>query len=70
MQSKEQNSLSNVQTEVFDLIVGFEENNKISQKKTASKRSLEARRAIERHFEDKALTEAVDDPWINELFED
>ncbi len=62
---KEQN-LNDIQTEVFDLLVGYQEEEQINRKKRASKRSLAARRAIERHFEEKQLHDDIDEPWFND----
>lgn len=64
------NSVTNktLPTEIFDVLVGFEEEEKIQQKKRASQRSLAARRAIERHKEEKDLARDVDDAlWFDDL---
>ncbi|MGB0733057.1 MAG: PA3496 family putative envelope integrity protein [Pontibacterium sp.] len=64
--SKPQKALNEVQTEVFNLIVGYDDVEKINKKKKASRRSLEARRAIERHFEEKELFGTIDEPWSDD----
>jgi len=64
------NSVTNktLPTEIFDVLVGFEEEEKIQQKKRASQRSLAARRAIERHQEEKDLARDIDDAlWFDDL---
>ena len=66
MQVSKQNALNEVQTEVFNLIVGYDDNEKKSEKQKASRRSLEARRAIERHFEEKELFDTIDEPWSDD----
>ena len=66
MQVSKQNALNEVQTEVFNLIVGYDDNEKKNEKQKASRRSLEARRAIERHFEEKELFDTIDEPWSDD----
>ncbi len=63
---KNQN-LNEIQTEIFDLLIGFEDEAKISLKKSASKRALAARRAIERHYEDKALARDLNEEWFDDF---
>lgn len=63
--NKEQN-LSEIQSEVFDLMVGYKEKEQLNQKKRAIRRSLETRRAIEQHYEEKQLHDNIDEPWFNE----
>ncbi|WP_027858480.1 PA3496 family putative envelope integrity protein [Marinobacterium jannaschii] len=63
---KEQN-LNDIQTEIFDLMVGFEDEAKINRKQHATRRALEARRAIERHYEEKELVRSVEDDWLDDL---
>lgn len=59
--------LNAVQTEVFNVLVGFEEEEKQERKKRASRRALEARRAIERHREERELSRDIDDEaWFEE----
>ncbi|MEM5537307.1 hypothetical protein WNY58_13000 [Neptuniibacter pectenicola] len=57
-------NLNEVQTEVFDLLVGFEEEEKLSRKKLASRRALKARRAIEQRFEEKELAAHIEECWL------
>lgn len=63
---RKEQDLNKVQTEVFDLLVGFDEEEKISRKLVASRRSLRARRAIEQHFEEKKLHDEIDELWNDE----
>lgn len=58
--------LSDIQTEVFNMLVGYKEESQLNKKKVASRRSLQARRGIEQHFEDKALRETTRDAWFDE----
>lgn len=59
--------LNAIQTEVFNVLVGFEEEEKLEQKKRASRRALEARRAIERHREELELSRDIDEEaWFEE----
>lgn len=64
---RKEQDLSELQTEVFDIMVSYdvEENNR--KKVHASKRLLEARRAIERMREEKELSPYIDsDSWFSE----
>ncbi|MCV6590714.1 MAG: hypothetical protein OIF57_17075 [Marinobacterium sp.] len=55
-------------TEIFDVLVGFEEEEKIEQKKRASQRSLAARRAIERHNEEMMLARDINEElWFEDI---
>ena len=63
---RKEQDLNEIQTEVFDLLVGYEEEEKLSKKKVASRRSLRARRAIEQHFENKRLHDDIDELWFHE----
>ncbi len=58
---RKEQDLSEIQTEVFDIMVGYDIEEKNRQKQHASKRLLEARRAIERRREEKELS-----PYLNE----
>lgn len=65
---KNSDTKTTLPTEIFDVLVGFEEEEKIQQKKRASKRSLAARRAIERHQEEKVLAKDIDDElWFEDI---
>jgi hypothetical protein len=57
--------LNETQTEVFDIIVGFEEEEKISRKKLASRRALQTRRAIEQRVEERELAANIDECWAD-----
>ncbi|MFW1678321.1 PA3496 family putative envelope integrity protein [Pontibacter sp. JAM-7] len=58
--------LNQTQREVIDLLMGFEEKEKLSHKKLASRRALHARRAIEQRMEEKALQETISEPWLDD----
>lgn len=58
--------LNDTQVEVFDLLVGFEEEEQLSRKKLASRRALRARRAIEQHKEEKELASNIDECWFDD----
>ncbi|MDI3326170.1 hypothetical protein QKW35_17455 [Pontibacterium granulatum] len=63
---RKEQDLNQIQTEVFDLLVGFDEEEKLSRKRVASRRSLRARRAIEQHFEEKKLHDEISERWYDE----
>ncbi len=65
MLNKSQN-MNETQIEVFDLMVGFEEEEQLSRKKLASRRALKARRAIEQRQEEKELSSYIDECWFDE----
>ncbi|WP_271272227.1 PA3496 family putative envelope integrity protein [Aliamphritea hakodatensis] len=68
MQLRKSQDLNELQTEIFDLMVGIEEEEQQARQKVASKRSLLARRAIEDHREQKALVSEIDDEhWFDDL---
>lgn len=58
--------LNKTQKEVFDLMVGFEEEQQISRKKLATRRALKARREIERLQEEKELSSHITECWFEE----
>lgn len=58
--------LSEAQVEVFDLMVGIEEEEQLSRKKLASRRALKARRAIEKRNEQKELSAHIDECWFDD----
>ena len=58
--------LNDTQTEVFDLLVGFEEEQQISRKKLASRRALKARREIERLDEERELSSNITECWFED----
>jgi hypothetical protein len=53
-----------LQSDIFNIIIGHEENESNSKKKQRSKRMFAARRAIEKHKEAKLLAEHVDEIWV------
>ncbi|WP_286240608.1 PA3496 family putative envelope integrity protein [Neptuniibacter halophilus] len=58
--------LNDTQIEVFDLLVGFDEEEQLSKKKLASRRALKARRAIEQRREEKELAANIDECWFDD----
>lgn len=58
---RKEQDLDPIQTEVFDLLVGYEVEEKNRRKQHATRRLLEARRAIERHREEKELMSRIDE---------
>lgn len=58
--------LSETQVEVFDLMVGLEEEEQLSRKKLASRRALRARRAIEQLNEQRELSSHIDECWFDD----
>ncbi len=68
MQISKSQNLNELQTEIFDLMVGIEEEVQQERQKVAIKKSLLARRAIEHHREEKALVGEIDDEhWFDDL---
>ena len=64
---RKEQDLGELQTEVFDLLVGYDIEEKNKKKQYASKRLLEARRAIERRREEKELATFTDEEsWLDE----
>lgn len=58
----ENNSL---EAEIFNAIVGFEDNQRNDNKKKRSERLFAARRAIEMHRENKALSQYLNDSYAD-----
>jgi len=64
---RKEQDLNELQTEVFDILVSYDVKEKNRRKQHASKRLLEARRAIERRREEKELSPYIDsDSWFDE----
>ncbi|GAB0153441.1 MULTISPECIES: PA3496 family putative envelope integrity protein [Marinobacterium] len=64
---RKEQDLDPIQTEVFDIMVGYDVEQKIRRKQHATKRLLEARRAIERHQEEKELMTWLDrESWFDD----
>jgi hypothetical protein len=53
---REEEQLDAVKTEIFDLLVGYEDERTIEEKRTQSQRLLNARRAIEQRREEQELS--------------
>ena len=61
-------NLSEIQTEVFDIIVGIEEEAQQAMKKKASAKSLVYRRAIEERRKKKELEQQINDElWFEDI---
>ena len=58
---RKEQDLDPIQTEVFDIMVGYDVEMKNRRKQHATRRLLEARRAIERHREEKELMSWIDE---------
>ncbi|WP_151705632.1 PA3496 family putative envelope integrity protein [Nitrincola alkalilacustris] len=62
---RKEQDLNPLQTEVFDIMVGFDIEEQNKRKQHASRRLLEARRAIERRREERQLATFIDeDCWF------
>ncbi|EPJ45084.1 MAG: hypothetical protein OFPI_37900 [Osedax symbiont Rs2] len=55
------NKSNQLQTEIIDTIIGYNDRANNKNRQLLSKRILEARRAIEKHHEKKELAENLDD---------
>ncbi len=51
-------------SEIIDVIIGYNDHQKNQSKQLKSKRVLEARRAIEQHKEKQQLTQDIDNYWL------
>lgn len=64
---RKEQELSEIQAEVFDILVSYDVEEKNRRKQHASKRLLEARRAIERRREEKELSPYLDrESWFDD----
>ncbi|WP_417225889.1 PA3496 family putative envelope integrity protein [Amphritea sp.] len=60
--------LNEIQTKIFDIIVGIEETERQAQQKKASEKSLSVRRAIEERKQRKELEYQINDErWFDDL---
>ncbi|SIS39912.1 PA3496 family putative envelope integrity protein [Neptunomonas antarctica] len=60
--------LSEVQIEIINTFMGYEDVKNLDNKKQAVKRLFRARRAIEEHRERRNLTKVIDrEVWFDEL---
>ncbi|RTE65393.1 hypothetical protein EH243_12040 [Amphritea opalescens] len=60
--------LNEIQTKIFDIIVGIEENQMQAQQKEASQKSLSVRRAIEERKQRRELEHQINDElWFDDL---
>ena len=65
---REDQDLNEIQTEVFDIMIGIDDEEKQAQKQVASRRSLAARRAIEDRKQQQELEmEINDEHWFDDL---
>lgn len=68
MLNQKTNNLTEVQIEVIDALIGYEEEEKIKSKQQASRRLLAARRAIETRREERLLAKEInDEAWFDNL---
>jgi len=64
---RKEQDLDPIQTEVFDIMVGYDVEQTNRRKQHATKRLLEARRAIERRREEKELMTWLDrESWFDD----
>lgn len=64
---REKEELDPVKTEIFNLLVGFDDEKTLEEKKSQSQRLLRARRAIEQHREQRELSPYIDeDSWFDD----
>ncbi len=64
---KEKEELDPVKTEIFNLLVGFDDEKTLEEKKSQCQRLLRARRAIEEHRELRELSPYInDDSWFDD----
>lgn len=57
--------LNDIQTTVFDIIIGIEEHEKQAQQKRACEKNLQVRRAIEERKQQKELEYQINDElWL------
>jgi hypothetical protein len=62
------NHLSEVQIEIINTFMGYDDVKNIDNKKQATKRLFKARRAIEEHREMRTLTKVIDrKAWFDSL---
>ena len=60
--------LNEIQTTVFDIIIGIEEHEKQAKQKIASKKSLALRRALEERKQRKELEYQINDErWFDDI---
>lgn len=57
---------TDIENEIFNAAIGFEENRALSKKQQRSRRMGNARRAIEKRRENKQLHHYVNDSWLQE----
>ncbi len=68
MLTRKDQNLSEIQTRVFDIIVGIEEEEQQAKQKKASEKSLAYRRAIEERKQQKELEEQINDElWFDDI---
>lgn len=64
---RKEEDLDPIKTEIFDAVVGFNEEKTLEAKKTHSQRLLQARRAIEQHREEMELSTYFDNEcWFDD----
>lgn len=68
MLNQKSGNLSDVQIEIIDTLIGYNDGEKQRTKHVASQRLLAARRAIEAHREQKRLEKEASDTWFDEIY--
>ena len=56
-------NMNSIELDIFNAVVGFEDNQALTKKQLRSKRMGHARRAIEKRRENKQLNDYVNDSW-------
>lgn len=64
---REEEDLDPIKTQIFDAVVGFDEEQNLKAKHNQSKRLLQVRRAIEQRHEEMELSPYLDnESWFEE----
>ena len=64
---REEEDLDPIKTQIFDAVVGFDEEQTLKAKRNQSKRLLQVRRAIEQRHEEMELSPYLDnESWFEE----
>ncbi|WP_111497020.1 MULTISPECIES: PA3496 family putative envelope integrity protein [Marinobacter] len=61
-----QQPVESVQAEILSIFDHLQRDEQRDREKAAAKRRLAARRAIEQHFERKALEDSIRDGWLDD----
>jgi len=63
MQTDNQQPVEAVQAEILDIFMDLQQYEENQRERTAARRRLAARRAIEQHYERKRLEEQIGEGW-------